>query len=176
MRRRVVIFCESDPCPPSENEPSTYTNPFKRDPTTGCVWIEGYESYTTYTPTLTGVSLGGAGATVAKWKWLDNWTVHFVVFCTLASGFSVTGPSIGVTLPVNAMNALWAPVKGAFVDFGTTFVPAVISQSASGVSLFAPLATGPDIVQANVSSTVPFTWAIGDQFHVGGIYETAAAA
>jgi len=175
----MTTFCDSGPT--AEAVPANYENPFRMDPDTECVWIEGYEEYQTFDPAITGVSLGGAGSgTSARWKRMNNRSVHFYCTFTLGSGFSISG-ALNVTLPLPAADASAlnvAPISGAFHDVGTAFYPGLFDYPSVQVARMFVRRTdsGSYEIARTPSATVPFTWVVGDKLTMGGFYEPSTGA
>lgn len=134
-------------------------------------------AWTTWTPTL--VSLSGGTQTFAKYQQIGK-TVHFRFMYTLAGAGVGSSPSF--TLPVAAASdykpaSLDGPMAffASYNDSGGNLVSPLTTfiSSASVVRFLAPTTGGTYEGVANVTSTVPITWASGDYIFCCGTYEAA---
>lgn len=126
---------------------------------------------TTYTPTLTGFTLGNGTVTgrytqVGKFVWFEA----SLTFGTTTTAASAT-PTF--TLPVTAAATAVASslTRGTFIDQGVNSYQAFASvQTTTTVGLFV---TGTNGLLANPSTTSPFTWGNTDAIYVAGVYQAA---
>jgi hypothetical protein len=140
------------------------------------------DARTSYTPTLTNVAVGTGGnaETTGKYVKAGRLVVFRVKLVLGTSGASVSG-KIGISLPFTAAGSAagyneTASFNGTFLDLGTAIYPAMaVQETNTRIDLFAINAAGTFAVAgAATSSTVPFTWAAGDQIHLSGVYEAAS--
>lgn len=134
-----------------------------------------FGAWSTWTPTLTNLS--GGTQTYAKWIQIGK-TVHFRFKYTLA-GAGVSGVP-GFTLPTTPVSGYDTDDNGTLSsnvllrDAGTgDYLGFLTFGTATRVDVYAVLASGTYAAYAGISSTVPFTWANGDNIQVHGTYETA---
>lgn len=122
------------------------------------------DSWDAYTPTLSSWTVGNgtlSGAYLAAGK-----LIHFRAKLVLGSTTTVSG-NPGFSLPVNAVGArLFGFSAGCYDTSG----PSAYALSAFNSSV--SIATVKDGT-TSLSSTVPFTWATGDEIYVSGTYEAA---
>ena len=138
----------------------------------------GLGTYTAYTPTLSGITIGN-GTIDAEYCRVNNF-VHVIGRIVLGSTSSVTGTSY-LTLPVNC-DATQSPDTCSlgdmyFVDTsaGTTYPSdGVTSGSLAGRAYISALtASGTYLQRSNISATVPFTWAVDDSISFNFYYKAA---
>jgi hypothetical protein len=129
------------------------------------------ETAVSFTPTFTNYTRGN-GTSIAYYMQVNK-LVYVYVKETLGSTSSVTGV-ISMTLPIAAVRAQAVQMARARIDdtgaqvyWGTTF------GGTSTVILFADLASGTYTAFANISATVPMTWASTDAFQFAFVYEVA---
>ena len=122
-------------------------------------------TYTTYTPTLSGVTLGNG--TVTGQYALVNSFVHLSGSFTFGSTSAITG-SVGISTPIsiNTTMGLAASPMGLAnlndVSSGAFAVLEILWASATELRLRALNTAASYGVLVVVSSTVPLTWASGD--------------
>jgi hypothetical protein len=120
------------------------------------------DAWTTYTPTTTGLTLGNGTVTAAYTQ--SGKLVQFRIKFTLGSTSVMATPTF--TLPATA-----------FATRSFTFAAGAFDTSASDHYGLSALNTTTTVFFRNgstaLSSTVPFTWATGDELYVSGTYEAA---
>ena len=140
------------------------------------------DARTSYTPTLTNVAVGTGGnaETTGKYVKAGRLVVFRVKLVLGTSGASVSGV-IGISLPFTAAGPAagyneTASFNGIFLDVGAALYPTLaIQETNDRINLFPINAAGTfATLGAATSSTVPFTWAAGDQIHLSGVYEAAS--
>jgi hypothetical protein len=129
------------------------------------------EAATSFTPTWTNYTRGN-GTTIAYYTQVNK-LVYIYVRETLGSTSSVTG-ALRMTLPIAAVRQQSVSLALCNLnDTGTTaFVGLVQSLSTTQVDFRAINAAATYALQANTSSTVPFTWTNTDFFEAGWVYES----
>jgi hypothetical protein len=137
--------------------------------TTGLRWGGGW---TTFTPSITGVTVGN-GTTTARYAQIGK-TVFVEFNFTLGSTSAITGtPSFA--LPVSAsLLGYTFDGKGTLGDFGTaSYLGNVNLQPGNRAYFSATSTSGATGVELNISSTVPFTWTTSDYLSARFTYEAA---
>lgn len=126
-------------------------------------------AWSSWTPTITG--WGGANYTVdAKYIQIGK-TVHFSFLMAITGANS--GTSLAFTLPATSRTANNLVSSASFVSAGNQFIGICRNGSTTVGSVFALNVTGSSINTANLTSTIPATWANGDAVRVTGTYEAA---
>jgi hypothetical protein len=125
-------------------------------------------TYATYTPTLTGITVGN-GTTTARFSQIGK-VVNGSVKFTLGSTSSITGGII-VSLPTSVGGVV--AVTGSFTDNGAGAYGLGYEISGSDVYLRALNASGTYLTYTNTSATVPFTWGNTDFFEFQFTYQAA---
>lgn len=138
---------------------------------TGATW-----PWASWTPTLANLTLGN-GTSVGVSKQIGK-TVSFRWTFTLGSTSAVgTNPSF--TLPVAAHSGYvpsgdseYSFLAGSYDASASTVAPLLTFLSSTTICrILAPNAAGTYVAVANVTATVPITWATGDRISVHGTYE-----
>lgn len=126
--------------------------------------------WTSYTPTLAGITIG-SGTVAAAYRTGTDGMVDFYVRITLAADSSVTGTTT-VTLPANMANA-YATVASnvTFIDTGSTHYTGKALALALDKWTVCGISTAG--VKTNLAAGSPFTWATGDIIDVGGRYRAS---
>jgi hypothetical protein len=125
-------------------------------------------AWTSYTPTLTNVTLGTGGTLVGRYRQVGK-TVDYRIEITLGTGGAITGTAT-IGLPVATASTGRAPLGDAYLSDAS---PATF-QMASPVRAFSN--TGLLIVTtagALVAAAAPWTWASGDSILISGKLEAA---
>jgi hypothetical protein len=132
----------------------------------------GLLAWTSYTPTFTNFTLGNGTITYSKYVQLGK-IVFLEVGVNLGSTSAVTG-RIGISLPVNSVSlpnraqGTVALSAGASSGLGS-----LAFDGGTKVDLYALNAAGTYLANANISATVPGTWASGSFFNFRTFYEAA---
>lgn len=126
--------------------------------------------WSTYTPTVTGWTLGNGSVSGAYLQ--VQKTVLFRARFTYGSTSAVSGP-LTMTLPVGCTLPAGGPhyVFDAFATSNTTWYQ-MFSRADSGTT-FTVHYLGTNSAITNPTSTAPFTWASGNIVEVNGVYEAA---
>jgi hypothetical protein len=133
----------------------------------------GLLTWTAYTPSLSGMSLGNGSLSFAYAK-LGK-TVHVRGLITLGSTSTVTGP-LDVGLPFNSTGYTTGHATGHFMFFNNSTVFYGTNLSVSNAASFRAVvsnAAGTYLSVADVSSTVPFTWANTHKMFTTYTYQAA---
>ena len=133
--------------------------------------LNGIGESTAYTPTWTALTVGN-GTQSFNYVRINKF-IYVEGTLTLGSTSSVSNlPQM--TLPVTA--AATTLMRGVCIgqDTGVGFNPLMTSfASTTTTAFYAMNAASTYISPSFVSSTVPFTWATGDIFHISIYYEAA---
>jgi hypothetical protein len=136
-------------------------------------------TYTAFTPTFANLTVGN-GTSSARYSRVNN-VVNYYGYFILGSTSAVTG-NVNITLPITA-NAIYGYVngilmgdlsmydtsastwyKGEVFSIGSTTVTRTRFWTTSGTKI---------ISNSSANTTLPFTWATGDQFLWNIRYEAA---
>lgn len=126
-------------------------------------------AWTAYTPTLGGFTAGN-GTWAAAYMQIGK-TVHFRAVFTFGSTSTAAAASPTITLPVSAIaagNAL--ELSGSFTD-NTNWYDAAVRMSSATVATLSLI--GANGIHTALSTTTPFTWAVGHRIIINGTYEAA---
>jgi hypothetical protein len=126
--------------------------------------------WSTYTPTLTGVTIGNG--TLSGRFVQTGQTVRFQIQFTFGSTSAMTA-AVTATLPATAKATDWQ-IDAVILDTsaGQYFAAFGICQTVTTINLRVPGTTSQGAF-VNTGSAVPMTWATGDRFTILGIYEAA---
>lgn len=144
----------------------------------GSAWVlmSSNGAYTSYTPTLTNITLGSGGVANGRWKVVDGSTLFLRVRITLGTSGAFTGAGT-ISLP--------SGMTGVTETDGFQIVPAILRDTGSAVykghvqllsagtslTIYADNASGTYLTQAASSSVVPHTWANTDVIAFHGAFE-----
>jgi hypothetical protein len=138
----------------------------------------GIGAWTTYTPTLTNITVGTGGSAKNEGRYirLGRFVALEIQIVLGTSGGLVPSGVIGATLPPITQQAA---ARGSFSarlrDAGTAIYVGMTDNTTTGrVDVYAVLASGTYASGAAPSSTVPFSWAAGDEVLIWGFYEAAS--
>jgi len=155
------------------NVPSvTVSSTAPSSPTTGDIWLDTSDAWTSFTPTMTGWSQG-AGT-------FDSYYVQIGKTVVWRCKFNVAGAQSGsptLTLPVTAKagGSYYFPhvvflLSGGGARLATGWLPSTTTWAMSGDYLSA----APGYIGFNsITATAPGTWANGDHFNFVVTYEAA---
>lgn len=125
------------------------------------VWVD-------YTPTVSGMTLGNATVTG---RYLRQGAICFVVTQIVWGSTSVMlGPTVAISLPVNASRLPMIAPGGMMTDAGVTTVTAFITSQPGALSVWGWAAGA----AAVLSPTAPFAWSVGDKIEAWATYEVPA--
>jgi hypothetical protein len=132
-------------------------------------------SYTAYTPTFSGFTLGNGTITARYTK--INKLVHVVGFVDLGTTSTMTGP-LDISLPVSfdtASQPILTPFAGQciFYNGATLFNAYPIALSGTSFRMVGLLANGTYTTNYDISSGTPFTWNSSSDFRWNFFYQAA---
>lgn len=136
---------------------------------------KGLLAWQAYTPTLSGLSLGTGGTRVFSYCQIGK-TVHVKGVITLGTGFSFSGGAVDIGTPVNSTGYVLGLSTGTamFFNGANYFYGTNISiGNPANFRVIATVASGTYAYNADIISTVPFTWAAGHKIFVTYTYEAA---
>jgi hypothetical protein len=132
----------------------------------------GAGGWTSYTPTFTNFTLGNGTIERAHYVQIGK-TVHLDIYVVLGSTSAVSG-RIGISLPVTALYAFTpTAVTCALTAGAANSEGRVAFASTTRLDLYALNVAGTYPANANISSTVPGTWAASSFFAFKLTYEAA---
>jgi hypothetical protein len=137
---------------------------------TGLKWAAPASgAFTSYTPTLTNITLGN-GTVTARYVQVGKLVTVFFNFLLGSTSAISTSPSF--TLPVTGItdSILY---NAYFQDAGTDTYMGGINLSTTNATIFIPNVSGTYPSFASVTSTVPFTWTTNDFIRTIFTYEVA---
>lgn len=130
-------------------------------------------TWTTFTPSFTGVTLGTGASNTGQYCILNK--ILFIRTKTvLGTGGSFTNPVLTVPsskVMTGTPTMLWVPsMHGVMIDSGaTSYALAVVHSSTTTLGVYAQTASGTYVTYAStVSSTVPFTSGVNDYIELSG--------
>lgn len=130
-------------------------------------------TWTTFTPSFTGVTLGTGALNTGQYCRVNN--ILFIRTKTiLGTGGSFTNPVLTVPdsgVMTGTPQMLWMPsMHGVMIDAGVnSYALAVIHNSSTSLGLYAQTASGSFVTWTSaVSTTVPFTSGINDYIELAG--------
>ena len=136
-------------------------------------------TYTAYTPTWINLTVGN-GTQNFKYARVNN-LVHVNGYLIWGSTTSITGAFVNLTIPVLSSavysSVSWVPFGEAlfFDTSGNSIYQAEgVSVTSNSVARLRMVVTsGTNVLNSNITSTTPFTWATGDQMAINFTYEAA---
>jgi len=127
-------------------------------------------AWTSYTPTLGGGWTAGTSTATGAYERVGD-TVHVRGKLVLGSGMALTSTPT-LSLPLAVKSGVICNGHAYLEDNGTTSYVAVADFSGSTADIWG---IGTNGSRFNLTSSVPFTWAVGDIIYFNGTYETDAA-
>ena len=137
-------------------------------------------TYTAYTPTFTGLTIGNGTVTSAFCRVNDF--VHYYAEVTLGSTSSVTG-AVFVSVPVNVNagmlasgsdNSAYIYGTASYTDQGSSVNYGwITSASATDMRLMVQLTNSTYATRISMNTAVPFTWVATDSFRFNAYYRAA---
>jgi hypothetical protein len=146
-------------------------NTFLRANSATATGLEYADAYTSYTPSLTNITLGN-GTITGKYMRLGKMCQGEAVV-VFGSTTSITGiPEIG--LPFTSTSVAVNPCQATLLDSATAVYPALgYFQSTTTVRVLTINTAGTYAIEAGISATVPFTWTTNDRINVNFCFEVA---
>ena len=126
-------------------------------------------SFTSYTPTLTNLTLGN-GTVTARYRQIGK--VVDVFFNFLLGSTSAVSTSPSFSLPVTGISDSLL-YNAYFQDAGTNTFMGGINLGTTAATIYIPNVSGTYPSFASVTSTVPFTWTTNDYIRAFFSYEVA---
>jgi hypothetical protein len=137
---------------------------------TGLKWDN--DAWTTWTPTLSDITVGN-GTVSAAYKQIGK-TVFWEFRLVFGSTTSVTGGNSFLNLPVTGKRIVSKSMVGQMIDANGSIYPSIgywIGESGFYFGVINASGTYGTLTQ--MSSTVPFTWTTSDSITYSGVYEAA---
>lgn len=133
--------------------------------------ILGFGAHTSYTPTITGFTLGngavaGRYTQIGKWVWFE---AQFTFGTTSAAASAAPTCSLPVTAAATAVTSSMA--QGVFSDTGVNSYRAIALLAST--TTCAAYINGTSGLVTNCSTTTPFTWGNTDVVYWTAIYQAA---
>ena len=132
--------------------------------------------WTTYTPTLTALTLGN-GSKVGYYCQIAD-TTFFRVIVTFGSTTAFTG-RVDVSLPTTPTTLSTLDAMNAITQFYDTSAATLVTSptnvyiASTGIAILATIVSGTYPSSTDASAAVPFLWATGDTITVQGSYRNA---
>ena len=136
---------------------------------------KGLIAWQSYTPTLSGLTLGTGGTRVFSFCQIGK-TVHVRGVITLGTGFSFSGGVLDISVPVNWTGYILGHTLGnvTFTNNSSYFLGTNICVgNVSYMRVVAGNATGTYVGISDINATQPFTWATGHKILLTFTYEAA---
>lgn len=138
----------------------------------GTGWVVMAEPPQSYTPSTSGLTVG-AGGTVTGQSHRSDGFVDFWVRVTLGTAPTMGTLVVGIPYAYegsandveSGIGALFYDTSAAFRYTGSAFATTTTTVTVTAVD-----ASGTYARNVNLSSTIPFTWAIGDSAIISGRY------
>ena len=127
-------------------------------------------AWTSYTPTLGGGWTAGTSTATGAYERVGD-TVHVRGKLVIGSGMALTSTP-ALSLPLAVKSGVTFTGHAYLEDNGTTSYVAVSEMWGSNAIIWG---IGTNGSRFNLTSAVPFTWAVGDIIYFNGTYETDAA-
>jgi hypothetical protein len=130
-------------------------------------------TWTSYTPTFTNLTVGN-GTLDAKYLRIDNKLMFVRLQLDFGSTTSISG-SVWLSLPSGSTSSKFVPTTCWYNDSGTASYTGVAYTSVSDTNIYlgAIKSDSTYTTVANLSSTVPMTWATNDSIRFLITYEEA---
>ena len=146
-------------------------NTFLRANSATATGLEYADAYTSYTPTITGVTQGNGTITGKSMR--VGKMCHAEVVLVFGSTTVMVGP-VGISLPFTSTTSVQNPASATLLDTGTAVMPALAFADGTGSYRITAIDTsGANATERAITSIVPFTWATGDRINFSVIYEVA---
>ncbi len=133
-----------------------------------------YGDWQTWTPTLQNITLGN-GTIVARYTQIGKLVEGMFNFTMGSTSSMGTAPNFtGPIAPTHTGRAINSGVR-LVTSAGTDYIGALTSFTTSKLRVVVVQANLTYAALANITATVPFTWATGDEIEVAFSYEVTAA-
>lgn len=127
-------------------------------------------AWNAWTPTLSGGTLGN-GTAAGRYIQIGK-TVYMQATITWGTTSNFTG--LAINLPVTAQASVVGPqFQVMYSSGGLTYYDGAVLATTTAVTCQATGTAGAYAQSANISNTIPFTWAAGNVVHLAGVYEAA---
>ena len=126
------------------------------------------ESYTAWTPTFTGITIGNGTVTGRHYKAGRIGICEFEL--VFGSTTAINGSGADINLPYALLQATWFATVHLFDNGTGTFV-----GSSNGATVRRLVVSGTALAVAIITPTQPFTWTTGDRISYRATYLTNAA-
>lgn len=145
---------------------------------TSSAWKAWASPWISYTPTLTNFTIGTGGAAIntAKYQYIEG-QIRLKGHAILGTSGASVGGAVSFTIPATAAALPFANVY--YPGTATTFDTSGSLNNLSFIRAFGTSTTSVNMLvlvsgaPANISSTVPYTWAAGDGIAYDFSYEPA---
>lgn len=133
--------------------------------------------WASYTPTLTNITIGN-GSVAAKWQKVGKIGRVQIVYTHGSSGATM-GTIPRFSLPAGAQPVSFAAAsamnyRGYLLDAGTNRLNLLMQfDGATGVGVYVESVLSTYLIRTDITATIPFTWAVGDQIVFWLEYECA---
>lgn len=127
-------------------------------------------AWPTYTPTLTGFTLGN-GTITGRYLQVGK-KVEMAAVMTFGSTSAAAAAAPTITLPVSALTANFGDFTVLFVDASPGDVYFAVGYQAA-IGTIGCYISGTSGKATAPTTTTPFTWTTGDSIYVRGTYEAA---
>lgn len=179
MKQSVMVFASSSARDAALTSPTEGMTTYQEDTNqvtvySGSAWIPFDLGWTTYTPTLSNVTLGSGYTLSAAYVQIGK-TVVVQFYFALGSTSAITG-DLSFSLPVNQASSNRSASVGTCVvtdSSPATRYPGTVLLSGTPGYAFIRVgsASGAYLTQIAVSSSVPMTWATADSISTTIIYQ-----
>jgi len=166
-----LITATADNTPARLAVGSASTSYLRPDPSssTGLKWDN--DAWTTWTPTLSDITIGN-GTVSAAYKQIGK-TVFWEFRLVFGSTTSITGANSFLNLPIAGKRTVSKSMIGQLIDANGSIYPSAIGYwiGESGFFLGVINTGGTYGTLSQITSTLPFTWTTNDVITYSGVYE-----
>ena len=148
-------------------------NTFLRANSSAATGLEYAGAYTTFTPSWINLTVGN-GTNTGRYLRIGNF-VHVEQKLTFGSTTTIAGGTFcGFPIAANTTNNELYSGNLILIDNGVqNYFGEILMVDTSNFLLKPYLVSGTRVVQSDLSSTAPFTWAAGDIIGINYVYEVA---
>jgi hypothetical protein len=137
----------------------------------GTGWIIMSEPEQSYTPSWVNVTPGTGFLTPGTYR-RSNGMLDLHILMTLGTGGALTGqPTVALPSGITSGVAPRGTLAVGSVNTGVLRTEGLCESLSAGNTVLTPyvgLTSGTYLAQTNITGTVPFTWAVGDQIEIVG--------